>query len=364
MPNVAIRSTARYVAFLLLATLVIFVVLNGLFVLARSLRHRNPRPAGRDERTSSENVFAPFVHWRHAPHRGARLNVGLDGERRTWQAPGVDEPSHEVSVYGGSTIRGAGVGDDHTVPSYLAKALAKDGLTRVQVRNKGQSAYTNTQESVHFLLDLEEGETPEVVVFYDGVNEVYAAMLGAQPGQPAQVTQLRMAHERFREGPSWPFVAPFFREAPLVRWASRELRGDGGFEPGRGETPEALVGGVATRYVDNLRVLASTARAMGIEALFAWQPCLFSKSVRSSAEEALVEGTAYREFSSALYRLATRRIGDDVEERGLSDRFVDLSAVFSDDPETLYTDYMHLNARGNEIVARALASEVERLLRE
>src|SRR5207237_3377960 len=76
-----------------------------------------------------------------------------------------------IFFLGGSTTWGSGVRDDYTIPSFVAR-LAEDRGWPVQVSNYGESAYSSFQETVLLSELVATGNVPDVVVFYDGVNDL------------------------------------------------------------------------------------------------------------------------------------------------------------------------------------------------
>ena len=115
-----------------------------------------------------------------------------DGYRSSIGGPAAVDSDSAVKtafVFGGSTTWGAGVKDDYTIPSYLNRLASG----RYRFFNYGVLAYQSTQEVLRLSLLLSDGNVPDLVVLYDGVNDaVYGAVYG--PGN-------QMAHgetaERF-----------------------------------------------------------------------------------------------------------------------------------------------------------------------
>ena len=113
-----------------------------------------------------------FLHGSMPRNKTPTINV-QDGYRVTWTAP-PDPTKDEIVVFmfGGSTLYGIEVPDDLTIASLVAKNL-NDQIEgrRVIVRNYGVSGFVIDNE-VHLLLKLlAAGERPDVVAFYDGLNE-------------------------------------------------------------------------------------------------------------------------------------------------------------------------------------------------
>ncbi len=67
-------------------------------------------------------------------------------------------------MFGGSTLWGTGVKDEHTIPSFLQSFLGKD----YDVYNYGETGYVSMQELNYLLHMLAKGNIPEAVIFYDG----------------------------------------------------------------------------------------------------------------------------------------------------------------------------------------------------
>ncbi len=70
---------------------------------------------------------------------------------------------------------GYGVRDDSTVASLLSKRLAEKTGYNAEVFNYGQIGYVSTQEVLLLYELLGQGLRPDVVVFYDGINDSFTA---------------------------------------------------------------------------------------------------------------------------------------------------------------------------------------------
>ena len=113
-----------------------------------------------------DTVFFSYVEWRRDLFAGETINiVGKYHERLTPLPKGAKGPT--VFFFGGSAMWGTGARDGETIPSLFA---ARTGQI---ARNFGESAYTAHQDLEMLMWLLQEGERPDVVVFYDGVNDVW-----------------------------------------------------------------------------------------------------------------------------------------------------------------------------------------------
>jgi hypothetical protein len=75
---------------------------------------------------SQSTAWEPYSYWRRLPFEGRFINVDERGLRRTWN-PAASPEDRAVWVFGGSTVWGTGVRDDHTIPSELSRLLAEAG---------------------------------------------------------------------------------------------------------------------------------------------------------------------------------------------------------------------------------------------
>jgi hypothetical protein len=75
------------------------------------------------------------------------------------------ELNKDIWIFGGSTIWGTGTDDKNTIPSLIEK------LTNVSTLNLGETGYTTTQE-LNLLNKELVNHKPQIIIFYDGVNDV------------------------------------------------------------------------------------------------------------------------------------------------------------------------------------------------
>jgi len=202
-------------------TLLLFVAAEG--ALSLLYRYRDSRHPNVDYRLTSD-AFAdspwaqdyfredweaahlewhPYVYWHLKPYRGNYVNVDAEGIRRTLPAAEGAPSSNAVDIFmfGGSTMWGNGARDDHTIASALARMLRERGVA-CDVTNFGESGYVSTQELITLTLQLRKGNVPDVVVFYDGVNDAYSAWQQGVPGIPqneqSRVLEFNMSNPKRR----------------------------------------------------------------------------------------------------------------------------------------------------------------------
>ncbi len=117
------------------------------------------------EYDSLDTGYVSYIEWRRKAFEGRTVTItGPYGQRRTVGPTDVTKPS--VYFFGGSAMWGTGADDANTIPSQFAQ------LSGFRVENFGETAYTAHQSLVLLIQVLQDGHRPNIVVFYDGVNEV------------------------------------------------------------------------------------------------------------------------------------------------------------------------------------------------
>ncbi len=363
---------------LLLIILAIEVLPGLLKRISRSLRYgRESKPDTRARADAYENAdwVGPYyaviwdlrVNW--APHVGGimrafsapGLNIDEDGLRRTWNAaPNPGAPVCRIHAYGGSTMMGFGVRDDWTVPSLLSKKL-NDAGHRVEMVNFGQPTYTATQAFIAFTEQVATGNTGDVTIFLDGLNE---AITAEQNGCAGTVFNAAIRADEFNLMQPWrradllrhaldTIIPRTMRRVQTLEELLRPTAGNGTFKI----TPEAiepLSRDVVSHYVNTLRMIRAIADDNGTRPLFFWQPSLFSKRTLSDYEEANKnDGAPVPALRGELFQTIYAMLKSDPVFQSMPGA-VDVSTLFDDSPDPQFIDPFHLAEKGNDVLADAM----------
>ncbi len=298
--------------------------------------------------------YQPFYGWRRNGFKGRYINISKCGIRRTWNPPFKgDNEVKTVFCFGGSTVWGSGVRDEFTIPSLLSKKLNRSG--GYHVINYGEAAYTVTQEIILLMLQLKEGNIPDYVVFYDGVNDIYAAYQNGKAGLTQNLSQVRdkLMEDTFslsllKRGLSGMVKekSMLYRVAMRINSIVRKDKGIKGLAASAydEERLSQLAQEIAQDYEKSLRLVDHLSKSYGFEYLFFWQPVMYFSEVLTPEEMGYADWKD--EQMVKLYRL----VYDITEEKNL-DRFYNLTKVLDSKDETLYIDFCHLCEEGNGIIA-------------
>ncbi|MCB0995378.1 MAG: SGNH/GDSL hydrolase family protein [Acidimicrobiales bacterium] len=234
-------------------------------------------------------AYWPFVGNRPVDFSSETVNTH-GWERRSYQATG-DDDRPVVAFFGGSTTFGEGQRDEHTIPSEIAR-LAEAAGTPIRVINYGQRSWTAWQESILFdqvTAQPDAQDLPDLVVFYDGANEVLQQEQASTAGWPtiynvdgiARSLTGRDAGASTADGFTGRSVAgqlsDWYTSRSMVFRAARSIRGAFGesraTEPAPQRTDLDQVGrDAATVYLRASDIVRSTAERRGIGVHLFWQP--------------------------------------------------------------------------------------------
>ena len=278
---------------------------------------------------NQDAAFRPLHPVRVADVATRHVNV-VGGVRTTWSPPCRDCDRLLVWVYGGSTIFGIGQRDEHTIPSELARAAWDDGIA-LEVVNRGTPGDLLWDEVQRAAWDLAVGPPPDLVVFYDGANELWAARTMNDRGVPDGSGPFDPLLEQFWDGVldarggDVPDAPPDGRLVPTSTVAPRE--------------PSEIGELAARRY--GLARRASEATVGSIPTHWFWQP--------TTASRPEVDGEPQHGDGGRNARATS-----DAARRGLPDVVVDLSDVLDGLTEPLFSDDVH----HNEVAARVIAGAI------
>ncbi len=282
--------------------------------------------------------WEPYSYWRREAFAGEYINIDADGIRKSW-AP--DDARLKVWMFGGSTVWGTGARDDYTLPSALARALAGRGVA-AEVVNLGETGYVSGQQLASLLSHLRDGGRPDAVVFYDGVNDVYAALQREAAGAPQNEAH-RERDFRVTDG-----VDNWLEALPRTLEGVQRLAARLGPAPARRPVRE-LAAEVVAAHRANVRAVQALGREFGFETWFFWQPHVFAKRQRSPTEERIYRASLQRHKDLQLAADATLAAAGDPA-------VIDLSTTFATTPDALYLDFCHLSEDGNARVAERIAA--------
>ncbi|HVQ27910.1 MAG TPA: hypothetical protein VMV01_22165 [Planctomycetota bacterium] len=310
----------------------------------------------REFHDSKEMRWEPYVYFRRRPYAGRYIRVDERGLRSTWNPPGP-AAGPRVWMLGGSALWGTGARDDDTIPSLVSRRLAESGRP-CQVVNLGESGWVATQELVMLAREVQAGRVPDVVVFFDGVNEVAAARQGSTAGIPQN---------------EWNRVAEFNLSDDRVRLARRlgqklftGLVRLSAILDARSASQAALDRDAIDRraadavrsYAQALRLAVDLGQARGFDVLAYCQPVISDRRAPSDYERRVWEAASAqdREWQAAF----EAAVAASPDLAALP--FESVAHLLDETPGPVFIDYCHVSEAGNAVVADAIVADLLPLL--
>jgi lysophospholipase L1-like esterase len=271
-------------------------------------------------------------------------------------------------MFGGSAMWGTGARDPFTIPALLARELVKRGV-EARVTNFGETGYVSTQEIIELLLQLQRGNVPDLVIFYDGANDAFSAYQQGSAGLPMneihRVAEFNLTNRRMVKDLIRTAATATIDRLSTVRFVQGvlgRLLGSRAVNPpigtsasGRGD-PASLAEQVMRVHAANMDVAGALSATYGFKCLSYWQPTIFGKRELSKYEEGerqrgeqKTDGVVEATYSLA-HEIQTESCG--------KEPLHDLSAVFTSVQEPMFIDWVHLDERGNRIIAERMVEDV------
>lgn len=308
-------------------------------------------------------VYVPFRLWSVTYWQGKYINndQGVRGVwRRTINPANCDAP-HKMTVwiFGGSTMYGTAVPDWATIPSYLSRELNGRSDDCVVVSNFGVEGYVTDQELILLGEQLKAGGHPDIVIFYDGVND---SSLAWPPSSPPNAHFLFGSIKTRVEG-SVSGRLDFLQKSyasRLVREGLSRLHPASSYASLASKTQPNVLATV-DNYEANMRLARALGEAYNFKLYCFWQPILvyghkpfvpFEQQMAMRDASGTTADSAWFLTIAAAYREAERRAAG-------SGNFIFLGSLFDSTKEPVYVDEAHLGPRGNEIAAEAIASYIK-----
>ena len=298
-----------------------------------------------------EVYFEPYYHWKGKPSSGNYVNVDVDGNRRTIKYPNKD--AIKVFCLGGSTMWGRGVPDQYTIPSILQTYFGDD----YDVNNLGQMAFVSVQELNLLLEKLSFGEVPDIVIFYDGVNDGYAGVYS--PAIPRDPQTARLEHRGIARQKSQGFFGLLlhgifkktnyqfiydYQNPDLEVWG-RDVEAD--IENNVQKTLDA--------YEEFIKQAKGIADVYDFKIFFFWQPNIFSLDKKPTAYEQQIlvaSDEVLIKSQRAVYKEAKRRFANNDDVFFLGD-------IFAENEQPIYIDFCHVRPGGNKKIAEDMYRLIE-----
>lgn len=304
--------------------------------------------------------YVPFLVWGERPWHSKYINVDENeaGNMRRTMNPTCGQPQRTVIwMFGGSTLFGMGVPDEATIPSYLSQELNSNSPTCFAISNFGVEAYLTNQELILLVEQLKKGRRPDLVIFYDGVNDSDAAV---SPGIPD--AHLEFGSTKSRVEGAVSSKLDFLRNSNSLKLAGALAARLRHSELAALPSPEvsARASAALGNYEANINVTRMLGQAYKFKVYAFWQPSLaFGNKPLVPFERQLWDLGPNTSLATRHTILAAVN-AEAARRSAQTGGFVFLGHVFDSVKEPIYIDdRMHVGPLGNEIVADAMVKWIK-----
>lgn len=303
----------------------------------------------------TRQINPPDTHYFVAgDFHGTYINVA-DGMRSTTDQPASCD--HRVLVFGGSTVFAQEVPDQHTLPSYLQRLLNQQSGPRYRVENYGTPSMIARQQTERLLnTTLQPGD---IVVFYDGVNDVLRAIYNGKAEGPYRPGFNNDGGARKLSGAQAWLYPLCFRLKDYSYVVTLLFRGMDSPRPENLVDESRLsrnLDAAEAGYREALTQAREYAEAHGARFVHVLQPQLFSRARHSAYEKNLLHNELLGlPGLDQAYAVGYPRLRQAAGTSGSAAVFhVDASDALDArrDGEEFYFDFCHVNHAANERLAR------------
>jgi hypothetical protein len=229
--------------------------------------------------------------------------------------------------------------------------------------NFGESGYVSTQSVITLLMQLQSGNVPDLVLFYDGPNNVYAGYQSGRAGVHQNMVQVaaRVANEkgpptfveRLRSLYSYSLIQNVMGKAIIA-----EPRPDG--PPVRelvtyetmGISVTTLSDLIVQDYFGNYKIVSALAQKYGFNYFLFWQPIVSMGSKPLTGEEQEIRRRL--EMEGALSKLVTSAYQAMELASSKYPNFHYMAHLFDGYDAPLYIDEWHVTPIGNRLIAQKM----------
>ena len=265
--------------------------------------------------------------------------------------PTREKPKGEFRIFvlGGSTVR---IGTP-AIPRLLEEKFSSLGQSHVKVFNLGVIGSQSNMELARIVYEVADLK-PDLIINYGGGNNIYGPLTqDPRPGYPQDFIV-------YQNNPIYQYNADNFPVFYVLIKKSRFLSLLNGYlrftEPNFNLDQIREIAGwrtpgwenqIAASYMESLIKSQKIARAFGADFIAIFQP------VKGFYEEAQFESFELREYSLRMRKRVQEEIASAIEKEKLN--IIDLSSAFeSTGHNGIFSDWIHLNQAGNEIIADSI----------
>ena len=299
--------------------------------------------------------YRSFIGWRREKVNLKYINITGPYNARKSKGESIN---NSVWFFGGSTMWGTGASDMQTIPSHF------NSITNIPVYNFGETGWKSRQSLNQLINAIGDNNKPSVVIFYDGVNDIFNQCRSEIKLVPAHAREKQIQNsikqiqttERISNFILSPYIAivrKFGIQFPVVKKSQSKS-----YDCDINKAKARLV---AQHLVNNWRTAYSLSKSNNFKFYGVLQPNLFSTETNSEylSDNQVKRHPLYKSQFNAVYPLILEEISSNCElDKEICSFMID-GSDWLDGNNNIFIDDCHLNSLGNRIIAQRLKSLIK-----
>ncbi|MBQ4821785.1 SGNH/GDSL hydrolase family protein [Aquimarina sp. MMG016] len=301
-----------------------------------------------DELYYLDTEWESYVHFKLREKSTKHNTIDKKGHRKTINL-NLKTPSNPLKIFclGGSTMYSTGARDSLSIPSQLSKLLYEKFPQRnIEITNLGCHGYNRSVENIQLQKELLANNIPDMVIFYDGVNEVISGYLNNKAGLPTNAKLNKEESKvRFNYVRKIKLLLNTSYTSRFIKYLQNKIFKQKTFTP---DLSNQLSEDIANNYIRNLQITNALSMQYNFKVFNFLQPNIYSHKTLSEHEKIMAKKNEY-------YKRLYINSYDLILENDLIKKdstFHNISNAFNKNTETIYTDFCHIAEKGNTIISK------------
>ncbi len=249
---------------------------------------------------------------------------------------------NNIWFFGGSTMFSALLSDSDTIPSIMSKKL-KDNNYDYFIENFGRGGLDLHYEVSNFINLLRfTNNIPEIVIFYDGYNDIFNKIKHGGEFFLFNFSQSLMYDENNFHKSIYFFSEHLSNLSVIFKNTLGKRIRKFNIDRLSKKKKNYTIDEISQDYINSIYLADNIAKLYNVKIFFFLQPASFSRKNPVGIEKKHHE-TENAEIARSVYQKLTNKIS--------KNNFYDLSMVFDAYSEQFFYDNAHLNKKGNLVIS-------------
>ena len=307
--------------------------------------------------------YKAFVGWSSKPFQGRTIEIDSDGDRLHQNKRFGKHSDRSAYLFGGSTIWGLGTANEETIPALF------NSISGMPTFNKGEQGFTGHQSLVRLIEIINNEKNIDVIIFYDGVNDVsnlcrtesnvndhgWTALIKSKLEADSRKTSNFFEYLDFMFLRGTQTLVSKINRKVFQHALKDESMND---ESMNCDNNKEKARQIAESMVKNWEIARDLAESRGILFRAILQPVAFIGTPKLDHIQNLAPSE--KELAKQ-YKTVYPIMQEIIQKRG-HDWILDYTNMFSRDEYNIYIDFCHVSKNGNLIIAQQIYSDISSAL--